>query len=117
MKDKKKLIIGCAVGAVIVIAIIVGIIIAVVNNQPKGLVGSWSAEGYPSFVYNFDKGNRGSYEAFGGKREFSYEDKGEEVEIKYDGDTVAGKYKYRVEEGKKLIITDSFGSEVKYNRK
>ena len=48
--------------------------------------------------------------------EFTYEDNGEQVEILYTGNTVAGKYKYRIE-GKKLIIKDSFDNDVEYTKK
>lgn len=119
-KNKIAVICCCAVIALIIVIALIATIVA--NNQPKGLVGRWEAEGYSSFAYIFEKENsnhefKGSYEAYGGKRNFVYEDKGDSVSIKYDGDTAAGTYKYRIEDNKKLIISDSFGSEVTYIRK
>ena len=48
--------------------------------------------------------------------EFTYKDKGEEVEILYKGNTMANTFKYRIE-GKKLIIKDSFDNDVEYTKK
>ena len=121
VKNNKFVVIGvCAAVVLLIVIALIGTIIA--NSQPKGLVGRWEAEGYSSFAYIFEKENgdhefKGSYEAYGGKRNFTYEDKGDSVSIKYDGDTTAGTYKYRIEDNKKLIIADSFGSEVTYLRK
>jgi hypothetical protein len=47
---------------------------------------------------------------------FTYDDDGSKVKILYKGNTIPGTYEYRID-GKKLIIKDSFGSDVVYQKK
>lgn len=77
------------------------------------IVGSWT---HGSYTYTFNSDGTGDYSYGDTKMEFTYEDNGEQVEILYTGNTVAGKYKYRIE-GKKLIIKDSFDNDVEYTKK
>ena len=48
--------------------------------------------------------------------EFTYKDDGKKVSILYKGNTSPLELEYKIE-GKKLIIKDSFGSDVEYERK
>jgi uncharacterized lipoprotein YehR (DUF1307 family) len=81
------------------------------NQNP--LVGSWEHSGY---IYTFKDDNTGSYTAFGNEMNFTYDDDGSKVKILYKGNTIPGTYEYRID-GKKLIIKDSFGSDVVYQKK
>lgn len=102
------------IGIVLVLAI--GLFVLTGCGDEKGLIGSWKATyGSSQFTYKFNKDNTGSYDAFGNERSFKYEDNGTSVKIIYDGDTTGSTYDYRIE-GKKLIIKDSFGSEVVYEK-
>ena len=103
------------VGIVLILAI--GIVVLTGCNDEKGLIGSWSTKyGSSEFIYKFNKDNTGSYTAFGSERTFKFEDSGTSVKITYDGDTTGSTYEYKIED-KKLIISDSFGSKVEYNKK
>ena len=82
-------------------------------GKAKGLVGSWAHDNY---VYTFKEDKTGTYDALGNKMEFTYEDKDGKVSILYKGNTVASEYEYKID-GNKLIIKDSFGSDVEYVRK
>lgn len=84
------------------------------KKNSKPLVGSWKhTSGY---TYTFNEDGTGDYSYGNTKMEFTYEDKGEEVEILYKGNTMANTFKYRIE-GKKLIIKDSFDNDVEYTKK
>ena len=83
------------------------------EKKAEGLVGKW---GYSSFVYTFNEDKTGTYDAAGTLMKFTYEDKGTSVSILYEGNTAPLELNYRIE-GNKLIVTDSFGSDVEYTRK
>ena len=85
------------------------------NNKKdqKPIVGSWEHSGY---IYTFNDDMTGSYTVYGTAMNFTYEDDGSRVKILYKGNTVPGTYEYRID-GKKLIIKDSFGSDVVYEKK
>lgn len=83
------------------------------EKKAEGLVGQWA---YSSFVYTFNEDKTGTYDALGSTMEFTYEDDGSKVSILYKGNTAPLELNYRIE-GNKLIITDSFGSDVEYTRK
>ena len=83
------------------------------KTNSKPLVGSWEHSGY---VYTFNDDKTGSYDALGNKMTFTYEDDGKKVSILYKGNTAPSSYEYKIE-GKKLIIKDSFGSDVEYTKK
>lgn len=83
------------------------------KSDKAPIIGSWNHSGY---VYTFNEDKTGSYEAFGRIMEFTYEDDGNQVRILYKGNTVPGTYEYKVD-GDKLIIKDSFGSDVIYKKK
>lgn len=83
------------------------------KKDENSIVGSWEHSGY---VYNFNADKTGSYEVFGNKMNFTYEDDGSKVSITYKGNTIPGTYEYKID-GKKLIIKDSFGNDVIYERK
>lgn len=83
------------------------------KTKTAPIVGSWE---HGSYVYTFNSDGTGNYAYGDTKMEFTYEDTGSEVEILYTGNTVAGKYSYKIE-GKKLIIKDSFDNDVEYTKK
>ena len=83
------------------------------NENTNPLVGSWDHSGY---IYTFNDDKTGSYTAFGNVMNFTYEDDGSKVKILYNGNTVPGTYEYKID-GNKLIIKDSFGSDVIYEKK
>ena len=84
------------------------------KESKPSLVGSWKhTSGY---TYTFKEDGTGDYSYGSTKMEFTYKDKGEEVEILYKGNTMANTFKYRIE-GKKLIIKDSFDNDVEYTKK
>ena len=93
--------------------LLIGVVALVGCGKKATIVGSWDHSGY---VYTFNKDGSGNYDALGTKMEFTYEDKGDKVAIKYTGNTKATDYEYKIE-GKKLIIKDSFGNDVEYTKK
>ena len=105
----------------VVAFLIVGLLILAGCGEKKdeGIVGSWSYNPYGSteYIYTFNADKTGSYSAGGTAMDFTYEDDGTKVSILYTGNTVASSYEYRIEEGKKLFIKDSFGSELEYDKK
>ena len=82
------------------------------DNTPP-IIGSWA---HGNYVYTFNSDKTGDYSYGETKMEFTYEDNGDELEILYTGNTVAGKFAYKIK-GKKLIIKDSFGNDVEYIKK
>lgn len=83
------------------------------KEEEKGVVGKWA---YSSFVYTFNKDKTGEYDVVGKIMKFTYEDDGQQLSILYEGNTEPLVLKYRID-GNKLIITDSFGSDVEYVKK
>ena len=85
------------------------------KEDKNSIVGSWeySGGGY-TYVFNSDK--TGCYKVGSTEMNFTYEDDGSKVSILYTGNTMASDYEYKIE-GKKLIIKDSFGSDVEYIKK
>lgn len=83
------------------------------KEEEKGLIGKW---GHSSFVYTFNNDKSGEYDVAGRIMKFTYEDDGEQLSILYEGNTSPTVLKYRID-GNKLIITDSFGSDVEYTKK
>ena len=86
------------------------------GKESNSIVGEWVYGGSTEYVYKFNSDGTGSYGAYGIEMKFTYEDDGENVSILYDGNTMASKYAYKIE-GKKLIIKDSLGNDVEYNRR
>ena len=78
------------------------------------LVGSW--EHKSGYTYTFNEDGTGKYSYDSRFMEFTYKDKGNEVEILYTGNTNSSTFEYKIE-GKKLIIKDSFGTDVEYIKK
>lgn len=112
---KNILIITLAIMLLISIVVLTGC----EDKKDEGIVGSWSYNPYGSteYIYTFNADKTGSYNAGGTVMDFTYEDDGTKVSILYTGNTVAGSYEYRIEDGKKLFIKDSFGSELEYDKK
>ena len=95
------------------IALLVVGLFAITGCGKKGLVDSWETSGY---TYTFNEDKTGSYSYGSTKMAFTYEDDGKTVSILYTGNTIASSYEYKID-GDKLIIKDSFGSDVIYTRK
>lgn len=74
------------------------------------LVGQWA---YGSFVYDFQNDSVGSY---CGTMNFKYKNSADSLYITYEGQTEPMALAYRLD-GDKLIVTDSFGSDVEYVKK
>ena len=89
-------------------------------KDSKSIVGKWvyfDGKNVKNDVYyNFEKGDTGSYSFYGSTMKFTYEDKGNKVSIKYEGNTSASEFEYSIEKDT-LTIKDSFGSDVIYKRK
>ena len=85
------------------------------NKVSKSIIGSWEYKD-GGYVYTFNKDKTGSYTAGSTVMKFTYEDDGKKVSILYEGNTIAGEYEYKIV-GNKLIIKDSFGSDVEYIKK
>ena len=77
------------------------------------IVGKWDYSGY---VYTFNADKTGNYELLGANMPFTYETKDNKISILYDGSEEPLVLDYKLE-GNTLIIVDSFGSEVKYEKK
>lgn len=100
----------CLLGVFI---ILVGTFALTGCGKDNGLVGKWT---HGDYVYTFNNDKTGSYEYGSNKMKFTYKDNGKKVSILYDGNTNSNDFEYRIE-GKKLIIKDSFGSDVEYIKK
>ncbi len=83
------------------------------EESKGGVTGQWA---YTSYVYTFNADKTGTYDVSGKEMKFTYEDDGEKLSILYEGNTSPTVLKYRID-GDKLIITDSFGSDVEYTKK
>jgi hypothetical protein len=81
------------------------------------IAGSWESEfgGY-MYTYTFNADGTGNYDAAGTILQLTYADDGSKLSILFAGDTLPTELPYKLE-GNKLTITDSFGTEVIYNRK
>lgn len=88
------------------------------RSYKKGLVGTWeyTRGSGSSYAYTFKDDKTGAYSVYGTEMPFTYEDNGTTVTILYNGNTAASTFEYKIE-GDKLIIKDSFGSDVEYKRK
>ena len=103
-------------GVILLLAVALFVLTGCGDNGEKGLIGSWAYKpGSSDIVYKFNKDNTGSYKYYTNERTFKYEDNGTSVKITYDGDTTGSTYEYKIE-GKKLIIKDSFGKDVTYEK-
>ena len=82
------------------------------------IVGSWEYASSPNsaYVYTFNSDKTGSYSVYGTQMNFTYEDDGKKVSIKYEKNTIPSEYEYNLE-GDKLTIKDSFGNNIEYKRK
>ena len=119
MKNIRKIL---AIVCVMLIVFITLILTGCGNNNKKDdnktIVGTWEYAGSPStaYTYTFNSDKTGSYAVYGTEINFTYEDDGQKVSIKYEKNTVPSDYQYKLD-GDKLIIKDSFGNDVEYKRK
>ena len=83
------------------------------SNKSNSIVGKW-VNG--SYIYTFNDDKTCSYDAHGTLMECTYEIDGDKVSILYKGNTSAFETTYYIE-CDTLHIKDSFGSDVKYEKK
>jgi len=89
-------------------------------KDSNSIIGKWAyydgKNVKDDVYYEFGKDNKGTYSFYKSSMNFTYEDKGNKVSIKYDGNTSASEFEYSIKGGV-LTIKDSFGSDVLYKRK
>ena len=115
-KSNKKLFIIVGAIAAVIVAVVITIVLIIVNGRPK-LFGKWNAEG-SSWYYDFTSDTEGLYGYHYDSidypaQKFTYVDNGDHLTITYEGFTTGMDLNYRLE-GNKLIVTDSFGTDVTY---
>ena len=117
-KNNSKLIAIISVVAIAVIGIVVALIF-ILGGKKNGLIGKWKSES-GSWYYNFTSETEGGYgtDAFDiPDQNFTYKDNGDSFYIQYEGVSTGMTLNYRIEDdGKKLIVVDSFGTDVVYIR-
>ena len=102
---------------VVVILLLVGVIlISGCNKGSKkdGIVGTWVNSG--SYVYTFNDDKTCTYDVAGTLMKCTYETDGDKLSILYKDSDVPFETTYSIE-GSTLIIKDSFGNDVKYDKK
>ncbi|MBR5027572.1 hypothetical protein IKX64_03260 [Candidatus Saccharibacteria bacterium] len=118
-KGSKRGLIAILGGAALVIIGVVIALIFILGNK-KQLIGKWVAE-KGSWYYNFTSETEGGYgtDAFDiPDQPFTYKDTGDTLVIQYKNVTTPTTLKYHFEDdGKKLVIADSFGNDTVYVRK
>ena len=75
------------------------------------IVGTWKYQG-GNYEFVFKEDGSGSYAG----RDFTYEIKDNEISILYKGDSAPFKSTFKIEKDT-LIMKDSFGEDVKYDKK
>lgn len=85
------------------------------NKNVAPLVGSWEYQG-GGYTYIFNEDLTGEYKFGNSSMKFTYEDKGEQVAIKYENTTSPNEFRYKIDNGV-LIIKDSFDNDVRYYKK
>ena len=83
------------------------------KSKKNTIVGKWA---YDSFVYTFNEDKTCSYNALGNLMKCTYTVDGDKLSILYTGDDLPFETTFKID-GNKLIIKDSFGSDVTYTRK
>jgi hypothetical protein len=128
-KNTKMIAIIAAIAVAVVALVVVLIVVLGGKKAAVGIVGKWAYAEGPNYIYNFREGGTGSYgycsddysaqECEDYASNFTYklvENEGKkQIEFLYEGNTSPMTLDYKLE-GDKLIITDSFGEEVPYNR-
>ena len=99
---------------ILVVLVLCALVLSACGNSTESIVGVW--EHKAGYTYTFNKDQTGSYSFKNLKFEFTYEDKEDNVEIKYKNATRATSYEYKIK-GNKLIIKDSFGNNIEYTKK
>lgn len=86
----------------------------------KTIVGTWNYynnnKASTDAYYTFNSDKTGSYTFYKTKKDFTYEDDGKKVTIKYKNTTSPNVFEYKIEKDI-LTIKDSFGEDVTYKRK
>ena len=98
---------------VLAAVLFVGVFFLTGCQKGNTIVGKWA---HGSYVYTFNSDKTCSYDYGSSKMECTYEVDGENLSITYKGNTVPFKTTFKID-SKKLIIKDSFGSDVEYIRK
>ena len=68
-----------------------------------------------NYIYTFNEDKTCEYNAIGTILKCTYEISEDNLSILYDGETKSYETKYKID-NKKLIITDSYGTKVEYER-
>ena len=98
---------------VLIAFLFVGIFFLTGCNKGNTIVGKWA---HGSFIYTFNKDKTCSYSGGSTNMECTYEIDGDNISILYKGNTIPFKTTFKID-GKKLIIKDSFGTDVEYIKK
>ena len=93
---------------ILLVTVLLASLLVLSGCGETGIVGKWA---YGSYVYTFNKDNTCSYSTM----ECTYTVDGDKLSILYKGNTAPFETTFRIE-GKTLIIKDSFGNDVKYER-
>ena len=104
---KKALLVALAILVISALCILAGCDDA--KSSSNGIVGSWAHDGW---VYTFNEDGTGDYSG----SQITYNTSGDIINIYYFGSTYPTSLNYKIE-GKQLIITDSFGTDVIYEKK
>lgn len=101
---------------VFVVLFLVGIVfISGCNKEVKKdkIIGKWTNG---SYVYTFNEDKTCSYDAAGTLMKCTYETDGDKLSILYKNSDVAFETTYSID-GNILTVKDSFGNDVKYEKK
>ena len=96
----------------LVIALMASVFAFAGCGEKNPLEGTWANS---SYVYTFNNDGTGVYDVAGTKMNFTYETEDGVISIQYEGQSAPLELNYKVGE-KKLVITDSFGTEVEYEK-
>ena len=84
------------------------------KKEKNPIVGKWAYGSGESFMYTFNSDGTCHYTA--NNKDCTYKVDGDKLSITYNGETASFDTTFKIEDNK-LIIKDSFGSDVVYNKK
>ena len=86
------------------------------ESKGTGIVGSWKFDDSgASLVFTFNADKTGTYDLMGQKMDFTYNDDGADLNIKFSGDTNVTSTPYTLN-GDTLTIKDASGADLVYKR-
>lgn len=86
------------------------------DTKGEGIVGSWRFDDQgASLVFTFNADKTGTYDIMGQKMDFTYNDDGSDLNIKFNGDTNVTSTPYTLN-GDTLTIKDASGEALVYKR-